>query len=234
MGKLAFDQYAERYDAWFIKNANVLASEVLLVKHALGEPGKTLSVGCGSGLFESILQRDHGLVITEGIEPSEAMAMIARKRGMSVTVATADANPHEDGSFDTVLMNGIPAYLPSLEEPFAEAFRVLKSGGHVVVGDVPASSSYGILYKLAGLVGSWDDPHLKKVAPLFPYPAQFVKDVNWRTTDEIVAALTTAGFVDFEFAQTLTTHAKFSDDAVEQPVPGYDRGGYVAIRARKA
>jgi hypothetical protein len=28
-------------------------------------------------------------------------------------------------------------------------------------------------------------------------------------------------------------HAKFSDDSIEEPVEGYDRGDYVAIRARK-
>jgi hypothetical protein len=28
-------------------------------------------------------------------------------------------------------------------------------------------------------------------------------------------------------------HPRFSDDAVEMPSPGHDRGDYVAIRARK-
>ena len=53
MGK-GFDEYAPAYDAWFLENRNVLYSEINLVAHVLKNPGRTLSVGCGSGLFETI------------------------------------------------------------------------------------------------------------------------------------------------------------------------------------
>lgn len=233
MAELAFDEHATEYDGWFMENANVLASEVLLMARALRDAGRTLSVGCGSGLFELLLARDHGITIGEGVDPSEPMAAIARKRGVEVTVAPAEKLPHDDGTFDTVLMNGIPAYVGDLSVALAEARRVLKVNGHVVIGDVPASSGYGLLYKLAGLVGTWDDPHLNQVAPALPYPVEFVQEANWRNTGEIVTELRALGFVDLEFAQTLTTHPKFSNDAVEEPSAGHDRGGYVAIRARK-
>jgi ubiquinone/menaquinone biosynthesis C-methylase UbiE len=232
MGSLVFDEHAETYDAWFIQNENVLASEILLIKHALGSPGETLSVGCGSGLFEYFLRRDHGIEIREGIEPSEAMASIARKRGLNVRIAPAERIPHEDRRFDTVLMNGIPAYLKNLDAALREARRVLHPGGHVVIGDVPASSGYGLLYRTAGLVGSWDDPHMRQVAPEHPYPVDFVKDAHWRNTAELAQGLRELGFAGLEFAQTLTTHPRFSNDRVEEPSSGYTRGGYVAVRAR--
>ena len=88
MGK-GFDEYAPAYDAWFLENRNVLYSEINLVAHVLKNPGRTLSVGCGSGLFETILAKEYGITITDGIEPSEGMAEIARKRGMKVTISTA-------------------------------------------------------------------------------------------------------------------------------------------------
>jgi ubiquinone/menaquinone biosynthesis C-methylase UbiE len=89
MGK-GFDEYAPAYDAWFLENRNVLYSEINLVAHVLKNPGRTLSVGCGSGLFEMILAKEYGITVTDGIEPSEGMAEIARKRGMKVTISTAE------------------------------------------------------------------------------------------------------------------------------------------------
>jgi len=150
-----------------------------------------------------------------------------------VETAGAERLPYGDGSFDTALMNGLPAYLADLGAALQEARRVLRPGGRLVIADVPATSGYGLLYKLAGVVGTWDDPHLRKVAPADPYPVEFVQAANWRSTEEVAAAVRAAGFADLEFAQTLTTHPRFSNEAVQEPVSGYDRGGYVAIRARR-
>ena len=56
MMKPKFDGYAAQYDAWFMENDNLFQSELRLFQTALGDiAGKrVLSVGCGSGLFESI------------------------------------------------------------------------------------------------------------------------------------------------------------------------------------
>ena len=52
-----FDGYADVYDEWFMKNENLFSSELRLFKKALGDISwkKLLSVGCGSGLFESFI-----------------------------------------------------------------------------------------------------------------------------------------------------------------------------------
>lgn len=228
-----FDEHAEHYDSWFLKNPRVLASEVLLLKRFLLKPGRAVSVGCGSGLFESILAKEHGIKIGEGVEPAEGMAKIARARGLDVVPGTAEAIPHPDAVFDTVLMNGIPGYLHDLKKALGEGFRILKPGGSLLVADVPASSGYGMLYQLAAAMGTWEKETLRKIAPAHPYPVEFVLGAVWRTTEEIVALMKEVGFTDFEHAQTLTTHPKYSNDAVEEPIPGHDRGGYVLTRGRK-
>jgi ubiquinone/menaquinone biosynthesis C-methylase UbiE len=233
MTYLVFDEHAAQYDAWFMKNLNILTSEVLLVRAILGQPGRTLSVGCGSGLFEDLLRRHHGIDIREGAEPSEAMAAIARKRGMTVIPGTAEQLPCPDAVYDTVLLNGSPSYIDDLPAAFREAHRVLRPSGHVVVVDVPAESSYALLYNLAAALGSWDHPILRAVKPATPYPVELAAAAHWRTTREKVAMLEAAGFREFEFMQTLTCHPLHSDDAVEEPSQGFDRGDYVAIRARK-
>lgn len=233
MANQEFDKFAKKYDGWFLQNRNVLESEVRLIARALKVPGTVLSVGCGSGLFEMLLKRDHRIEIIDGLEPSEDMAGVARERGMDVKIGTAGDLPYPSESFDTVLFNGSPGNISDLGKAFEEAFRVLKAGGHVVVADVPAESGYGLLYQLAATKTTWKDTALLGVAPSHPCPIELAAAANWRPTAEKVNLLRENGFVDFEYAQTLTRHPRFSDYEPEEPIEGYDRGNYVTIRARK-
>ena len=233
MPEQAFDEYADQYDEWFFKNEKVLASEVALLAHVLEKPGRALSVGCGSGIFEAILKKQFGIAIQHGIEPAEPMAEIARKRGLQVRIGTAEEGDYGDQEYDTVLFNGTPSYIEDLGRAFRNAFGALRDGGAIVVVDVPKESSYAMLYNLAKEVGSWDHEYFAGAKPPNPYPIAFVQEARWRSTPEKVSLLEQAGFVDFSFAQTLTRHPAYSDDLVEEPVEGFDRGDYVAIRAIK-
>ncbi len=231
--KLSFDQYANEYDAWFMENETLLRSEVALVARALGDPGRTLSVGCGSGLFESFLKKDYGITVEEGIEPSEAMAEIARKRGMKVTIGTAEEGKLGTEEYDTILFNGTPSYISDIHTAFEKSYYALKKSGRIVVIDVPKDGSFALLYNLAKTLGTWDHKMFEGVKPDSVYPIEFVKDANWRTTPEKVEALKKAGFSEFQYFQTLTTHPLYSNDEFEEPKEGYKEGNYVAITAIK-
>ena len=54
------------------------AFEVALLAYFLDQPDRALSVGCGTGLFENLLQQDYGIRVGEGLELAEGMAEIAR------------------------------------------------------------------------------------------------------------------------------------------------------------
>lgn len=239
MTQKSFDQYADRYDEWFLSNDNVLYSEVKLVVKALNDtrsdkgPGETLSIGCGSGLFEMIMRKEHGIDVRYGIEPSEGMASIARKRGMEVVLGTAEEADFGDGKYDTVLFNGTPSYITDLQKSFDKAHRALKKGGRIVVIDVPKESSYALLYNLAKSVGTWNHELLEGITPRMPYPIEFVNMAHWRTTSEKVDMLAKSGFKNCEYAQTLTRHPMYTNNSVEEPSDGFDRGDYVAIIAWK-
>jgi len=230
MSDNVFDEHANAYDAWFEQNLGVLGSEVAMLARALGTPGRTLSVGCGSGLFEMLLARDHGITITEGIEPAEAMARIARKRGMTVRIGTAEEADYGEG-YDTILFNGTPSYLADLDRAVGRARDALRPGGRLVMADVPKESAYALLYNLGVQLGDWDHPLVRDVRPAVPYPLELAGGANWRTTAVKIAILERAGFTVTESWQTLCRHPVFTNEGEEAPVPGHDQGGYVALVA---
>lgn len=229
-----FDEYASTYDAWFLDNINVLNSEAALVAESLrGAPQPILSVGCGSGLFEDILRRHYGIDITHGVEPSTGMAEIARKRGLNVEIDTAEHYEYPSERFGTVLFNGSPSYITDLDTVVGKVWAMLPKGGRIVMIDVPKESSYGTMYNLAKALGTWDHPLLQGVFPPDPYPIEFCKVANWRTTAEKIELARKHGFRDIRCLQTLTTHPLYSNQAAETPSEGYDRGDYVAVIATK-
>lgn len=225
----SFDKYAEKYDSWFLENKNVLYSEVKLVAHFLRDNERILSIGCGSGLFEMILKKEYSISINEGVEPSKDMADIARKRGLNVTISSAEEHICEDGIYDTILFNGCPSYISNLEKALQNSFNALREGGRIILIDVPKESSYGLLYNLAKSAGTWGHPLLEGIYPRDPYPIELVNQANWRTTEEKIRLMKQAGFIDLEYAQTLTKHPIYSNNIVEDPISGYDSGDYVAI-----
>jgi len=225
----AFDEYSEKYDEWFMKNEKVLLSEALLVESMLkDEKGKILSVGCGSGLFEKIL-RDKGVVIEDCVEPSE-MGRIAEKRGLKVKIGYAENLPVSNESYDVILFNGVIHYLKDKRKALNELHRVLRNDGHLILCWVPGESSYGLLYRLASLLG-WEK--LSNVSPEYPYPLEFVKEGSWPTYDEVKELLESSNFKIIKTMQTLTKHPKYSNIDVETPLPGYEKGDYVCIKAKK-
>ena len=229
----SFDEYAATYDAWFLDNPNVLASEVALVASTLRDARRVLSVGCGSGLFEKIMRDEMGIDVRDGVEPSPAMAEIARKRGMNVIEATAEDFDYPAETYDTIIFNGSPSYITDLDKVLRKVYAALPAGGRVILVDVPKESTYGLMYNLAKALGTWNHPLLEGTYPPNPYPIEFVNVANWRTTAEKIALLEKNGFSDIASAQTLTTHPLYSDLVPEQPLPGHDRGDYVAVTARK-
>ena len=99
--KPKFDGYAAQYDAWFMENENLFQSELRLFQKVLGDiQGKrVLSVGCGSGLFESMIDCS-GI---EGIEPSRDMGAIAEKRGVNVVAFGAIEDVElEENAYDVI------------------------------------------------------------------------------------------------------------------------------------
>jgi ubiquinone/menaquinone biosynthesis C-methylase UbiE len=75
------------------------------------------------------------------------MAYMARKRGIDVHEAMAEALHFDDESFDFVLMVTTICFLENPLQALKEAKRVLKPGGHIFIGMIDRNSPPGREYE---------------------------------------------------------------------------------------
>lgn len=230
--KPKFDGYAAQYDEWFMKNEHLFTSELRLFQKALGDiTGKRLlSVGCGSGLFESFIDCRN----IEGIEPSRDMGQIAEKRGVNViqygTIEEADL---PENAYDIIYFNGSSSYMEDLTPVYEKSLRALKTGGKLILLDVPKESAFGFMYLLGKSLDTYSHEFLQGVMPELPYPLALASSGVWHSTEEKIAVLKDLGAKNFRFYQTLIRNPMYTNEEPEEVMEGYKSGGYVAIIAEK-
>lgn len=96
-------------------------------------------LGCGTGLAASALAPHVGRVI--GVDASEEMLAAARVRlgvvrNVEWRVGTLEALPLEDATLDAAVMLLVLHHVPSPASALAEARRVLKPGGRLLIVDM--------------------------------------------------------------------------------------------------
>jgi SAM-dependent methyltransferase len=232
MGKQKFDGYADKYDEWFMKNENLFTSELRLFKKVLGDiSGKTLlSVGCGSGLFESYIENSN----IEGIEPSADMAEIARKRGINVIkIGLIEDVELTDDKYDIIYFNGSSSYMEDLSPVYGKCLKALKENGKLILLDVPKESAFGFMYLLGKSLNTYDHEFLEGAMPELPYPLALATSGVWHTTEEKINVLKNLGVNKFSYYQTLIKNPLYTNEEAEEVSEGYKSGGYVAIIAEK-
>jgi SAM-dependent methyltransferase len=127
-GVESFENNVDRYEAWFDLNRAAYESELKALRALLPKSGEGLEVGVGTGGFAAPL----GLHI--GVDPAKAMGKPARERGIEVRFGVGEDLPCEDSSFDFVLLVTTICFLDDVPAAFREAYRLLKSGGCILVG----------------------------------------------------------------------------------------------------
>ena len=231
-----FDGYADKYDQWFLTNNRVFESELKLL-HACLNPlkkDKILSVGCGSGLFESALKREYDILVEYGLEPSTDMAKIAEKRGVKVEIGDAETTLLKAEEYDVIYLNGCSTYIADLSSAYRNCYNALKKGGSLILLDVPVESAYGILYSFAKYVEGYDEKLFSRITPAHPYPIELVKSGIFHSPIEKLSIVKDElKMKNIRFMQTLVAHPIYTNDSVEEPIEGYDKGGYVALIAEK-
>jgi SAM-dependent methyltransferase len=202
-----FETHACDYDAWYDRHPNTFQSEILAVQALLPPAGRWIEIGVGTGRFAARLG------ILRGVEPAQAMADLARHRGVNVLRGAAEALPLESRSVDAVFFLTALCFVDSLSLSLSEAHRVLVPGGRCLIAHLPLDGPLGRLI----LAHAESDT--------------FFRRAHLRTTREMCSALAAAGFMLEEAVQTLVGPPEEYEREVQPPVPGHDRGSFVVLRA---
>lgn len=201
-----FQEHTDRYEEWFETYEAAYGSEVAALRSLRPEGGRGLEVGVGSGRFAD------PLAIEYGIDPASDMLSIAVNRGVNGVIGVAEALPFRPGTFDLGLLVTTICFVEDLGETLREVGRVLRPGGHVLLGYIDKDSRVGRKYQ-----------EIQDESP-------FYRDATFHTTDGVLETLEAVGFGDFEVRQTIF---EMPADMIDpDPVrEGYGDGSFVALRA---
>ncbi len=179
----AFEDLADRYDAWYETAAGrvLFDLELAALRPLLaGTAGPRLEVGVGSGRFAAALGLDVGLDL------AEAPLLLAKKRAVLVARGVGEELPFREDAFGVVVLVATLCFAEEPDQLLAEVGRVLRPAGCLVAGLVPLDSAWGRRYEEKGCAAH----------PLYRH-AQFV------TVAEQRRLLATAGFRLVESRSTL-------------------------------
>jgi SAM-dependent methyltransferase len=100
-------------------------------RHLPRSSGPLLEVGCGIGALFDLF----GPTLTVGVDGSAAGLRETRKRHPSAALVCGDAAelPFADGHFDAVMLQHVIEHLQDAQAACEEWFRVLKSGGRLLL-----------------------------------------------------------------------------------------------------
>ncbi len=131
-----YGRIADYYDRVRTNDADYLRFWTApLVKFGrIGRDSRVLDVGCGTGRFTITMEEMTGASVY-GLDASADMLKRAKKKsdGVKWVQGSAEDLPFENGFFDTVTVTMAIHQFEKKREAIAEAARVLKSGGHLVV-----------------------------------------------------------------------------------------------------
>ena len=103
------------------------------------QPGeRVLDIGSGPGFLADEMAEEVGPEgAVHGVDPSESMLAISRRRETRVEYAVGDALalPYEDGTFDAAVATQVYEYVPDMPAALAEVRRVLRAGGRLLILD---------------------------------------------------------------------------------------------------
>lgn len=135
--KQTFSNQANIYDStYYGKHAKKLYDSVIEKANDFNCI-KVLDVGCGTGTILSLLSKN-GSISLSGVDLSEEMLNIAKQKlkdRAELKIGDSEQLPWENDTFDTIICTDSFHHYPEPEKVLNEMARVLKSNGHLILGD---------------------------------------------------------------------------------------------------
>jgi SAM-dependent methyltransferase len=132
-----FDRKAAEYDSWF--EESLLFDIELAALKEVKTPllGPKLEIGVGPGRFAK--ETD----VAFGVDPAINPLYLSQKRGIEVIQATGEDLPMGSSCMGTVYLLFALCFLSDPLQVIKESSRVLRGGGHLVLGVIPSLGSWG-------------------------------------------------------------------------------------------
>lgn len=200
-----FQKTAVSYDAWYDAHPALYRTELAALRKAVPGRGRGLEIGVGTGRFASLLS------VRYGLDPSPGMLGQARRRGIRAVRGYGEALPFHDRSFDLVLIVFVIEFVEDLEGFLAEAARVLRDRGRLVIGFMDRDSAWGRYFHSTSKARAYFHP---------PSPRDLI---------------TVLGRIGLRYEASWQTLFGPPPDLprVERPRKGFGRGSFVVVKAVK-
>ena len=203
-----FNDYHQRYEAWFEKHKVAYISELLALRPFVPWEGRGIEIGVGSGRFAAPLG------VQVGLDPSTAMLIHAAARGIQTVEGRAENLPFAAGTFDYALVVTTICFVDSPTQMFSETHRVLRPGGRLVIGFIDRESALGQDY-LAHQAES-----------------VFYREATFYSADEVERLLLEYGFSISGWGQTLALPLPETRE-IETLRPGRGKCAFVVVAATR-
>jgi ubiquinone/menaquinone biosynthesis C-methylase UbiE len=181
---------------------------MMAVRTQLPLQGLGVEIGVGSGRFAAPLG------VSYGVDPSLNMLRRARERGIVVAGGVAEALPFTDDTFDFMLAVTTICFVDDIHAMLAEARRVLKRRGSLIIGFIDRESRLGQRY--------------------VEHQAEnlFYREATFYSAEQVSSLLTESGFDAEDWVQTLSQSPERMQEA-ETTRSGHGHGAFVVVRAKR-